>query len=106
MGNLEDSLLEYSIMKTINAGSNVCCDGCNGPYPEQGDEINGGVIIGSSAYCQACSDRYGWEAEDYEYADEITEIMDKNKTFKQNVLDYREKMTGSTDAITRIYSIK
>ena len=90
------------LVNEINAGSAVCCDGCNGPYDE--NKMNGGVIIGSSAYCQECSDRYGWEAKDYEYADEVTEVMDKDKTFEQNVLDYREKMTGSTNAISRIYA--
>ena len=106
MGNIEDSLLDFAVIHTINAGEEVCCDGCNGPYPENGDAINGGVIIGSSAYCQACSDKYGYDSEDYEHADEIDEIMDKEKTFKQNVLDYRKKMTGSTDGITRILSYK
>ena len=98
MSIFEDAVL----VNEINAGNVVCCDGCNGPYDE--NKRNGGVIIGSSAYCQECSDRYGWEAEGYEHADEITDIMDKDKTFEQNVLDYREKMTGSTNAISRIYA--
>ena len=91
------------LINSINIGEEVCCDGCNGPY---GENENGGVIIGHSAYCGECSDKYGYDKPDYEYAHEISEFMDKNKTFKQNVLDYRKRTTGSTDGITKFYTSK
>ena len=48
--------------KIINGGDVVICDFCNG-----GDETMGGVIVGSSAVCGDCTDRYGYDKEDYEY---------------------------------------
>ena len=103
-GIFDDAVL----VEVINAGEEVCCDGCNGPYPENGDKINGGVIIGGSAYCQSCIDKYGYNDDDKSnfFPDIQIQAMDENKTFKQNVLDYRKKMTGTTDGITRIYTSK
>ena len=86
----------------INMHDTVLCDGCNGPY---GDNKKGGVIIGSSAYCGECADKYGYADENYEYADEIDEIMDLNKSFKDNVLEYRKRITGSSDGIMRIVAM-
>ena len=94
---------DAKLVHVINAGENVCCDGCNGPY---GNNIYGGVIIGGSAYCGECSDKYGYSNEDYKYADEITEIMDFNKSCKDNVLEYRKRMTGSSDGIMEILTMK
>ena len=85
------------LIEVINIGDDVCCDGCNGPY---GDNIKGGVIIGRSAYCGECADKYGY------YTDkDIDEVMDLNKSFKDNVLEYRKRTTGSSDGITRIFTM-
>jgi|TARA_R110000824_G_scaffold98780_5_gene235513 hypothetical protein len=84
-----------------NFGEVVVCDGCNGPY---GDNLMGGVIIGRSAYCGECSDKYGYTKPDYEFADEVDEIMNNNETFNENVLQFRERITGSRDGIQKIYT--
>ena len=85
------------LVDEINFGDDVCCDGCNGPY---GDNMNGGVIIGRSAYCGECADKY-----DYYLAKDIDEVMDLNESFKDNVLEYRKRMTGSSDGIMRIFTM-
>jgi hypothetical protein len=83
--------------KIINGGDVVICDFCNG-----GDKTMGGVIVGSSAVCGDCTDRYGYDKEDYEYANEVSEVFDKERSFKDNVLEYRLKVYGTSDAITVI----
>ena len=90
------------LVEVINSGDTVCCDGCNGPY---GDNVNGGVIIGHSAYCGECADKYHYYSSDYEHKHEIDEFMDLNKSFKDNVLEYRKRMTGSSDGIMRIFTM-
>ena len=85
------------LIEVINIGDEVCCDGCNGPY---GDNMNGGVIIGRSAYCGECADKY-----DYYLDKDIDEVMDLNESFKDNVLEYRKRTTGSSDGITRIFTM-
>ena len=100
MGKVKGLFEDAVIIHHSNYGEVVCCDGGNGPYDE--NRMNGGVIVGSSAMCQECCDRYGYDKPDYKYADEVDEIMNKNKTFEQNVLDYRKKMTGTSDAIVQI----
>ena len=90
------------LVEVINSGDTVCCDGCNGPY---GDNINGGVIIGHSAYCGECADKYHYYSSDYEHKHEIDEVMDLNKSFKDNVLEYRKRTTGSSDGIMRIFTM-
>jgi hypothetical protein len=85
------------LIKEINLGNEVICDGCNGPYDD--NKMNGGVIMGSGAYCQSCAD-------EYDYEKTADEVMDKNKTFQQNVLDFRKRMTGSSDGIMRIYTME
>jgi len=93
MGLFDDAKL----VEVINIGDEVCCDGCNGPY---GDNMNGGVIIGHSAYCGECADKY-----DYYLDKDIDEVMDLNESFKDNVLEYRKRTTGSSDGITRIFTM-
>jgi len=90
------------LVNVINSGDAVCCDGCNGPY---GDNVNGGVIIGRSAYCGECADKYHYYSSDYEHKHEIDEFMDLNKSFKDNVLEYRKRTTGSSDGIMRIFTM-
>ena len=90
------------LVDVINSGDTVCCDGCNGPY---GDNINGGVIIGRSAYCGECADKYHYYSSNYEHKHEIDEFMDLNKSFKDNVLEYRKRKTGSSDGIMRIFTM-
>lgn len=92
---------DFVLVNKTNIGDVVVCDGCNGPYEEN---IMGGAIIGSSAYCGECCDRYGYNLPDYEYKNEISEILDEKSTFKENVLNYRKRMTGSSDGIMRIYT--
>ena len=91
---------DMKLIHSSNIGDIVICDGCNA----DGKESNGGAIIGSSAYCGKCCEKYGYDKKDYKYADEIDEIMDKSKTFQQNVLGFRKRMTGSSDGITRMYT--
>ena len=50
--------------------------------------------------CGECCDKYGYDKPDYKYSDEVDEVWDKEKTFKQNVLDYRTKTYGTPDLIT------
>ena len=79
--------------ETFNYGEVVCCDFCN-----EGEESKGGVLIGSHAVCGTCCDKNGY----YEDDDEIDLTFDKDKTFKQNVLEYRKKVYGTSDAIVTI----
>ena len=89
------------IMEEFNYGQVVVCDHCNGP---EGKNLMGGVIVGSPAVCGECCDRYGYYNPNYEYADEIDEIWSKDKTFHDNVLDYRQRVSGSKDMIIQIGS--
>lgn len=84
-------------VETNNYGEVVCCDFCN-----QGEESKGGVLIGSHAICGTCCDKNGYYEDDYKYKDEIDLTFDKDKTFKQNVLEYRKKTYGTSDAIVTI----
>ncbi|MAG27148.1 hypothetical protein CMI47_16550 [Candidatus Pacearchaeota archaeon] len=86
---------------TNNYGQIVVCDGCNGPY---GNNVKGGALVGSYAMCGECCDRYDYDKSDYKYANEVDEIWDKEKTFKDNVLEYRERTYGSSDLIISITS--
>lgn len=88
---------DYSKAEVSNYGEVVCCDGCNGPY---GANMNGGALIGSYAMCGECCDKYGYDKPDYKYEDEVDEVWDKEQTFVQNVLDYRQKTYGTKDLIT------
>ena len=89
------------IMEEFNYGQVVVCDHCNGP---EGKNLMGGVLVGSHAVCGECCDRYGYYNPNYEYADEIDEIWSKDKTFHDNVLAYRQRVSGSKDMIVRIGS--
>ena len=82
-----------------NYGEVVACDFCN-----YGEETYGGVLIGSYAICGDCCDKNHYDKPSYEYSNEVDVIFDKDKTFRDNVLDYRYKTTGSRDAIQVITS--
>ena len=84
-------------VEQTNYGEVVCCDFCN-----QGEESKGGVMIGSNAVCGTCCESKGYYKDDYKYKDEIDLIFDKDKTFKQNVLEYRKKTYGTSDLIVTI----
>lgn len=84
---IEDN--EYS----HNAGDMVACDFCN-----EGEETMGGLLIGSYAICGDC-------AKTISHPEEITERFDENKTFRQNVLEYRKRAYGFTEAITKVSSL-
>ena len=84
-----------------NLGEVVICDSCGKDYTILEDK--GGIIFGSYAYCPACSPQMISNAKKYKEENYLT-IMDKEKSFKQNVLDYRVKMSGSADATRTIIS--
>ena len=84
---------------TTNYGEVVACDFCN-----EGEESTGGVLIGSYAICGDCSEKNGYYNETYKYKDEITEHFNINQTFRENVLEYRERSYGTRDAIQTIVS--
>tara|TARA_S200002703_G_scaffold36276_3_gene31404 strand:- start:1271 stop:1555 length:285 start_codon:yes stop_codon:yes gene_type:complete len=86
------------LVHTSNIGDLVICDFCN----KDGKLSKGGVMIGSHAVCGDCSEKNNYYSKDYKYNNEIDEVFDINKTFQQNVLDYRKKKTGSSDGICRI----
>ena len=81
-----------------NIGELVVCDFCNA----DGKESKGGVLVGSYAICGKCTDKHGYLKDDYEYKDEIAEVFDKDKTFQENVLAYREKTYGTRDGFTQV----
>ena len=76
----------------IDLGDFVCCDFCN----SDGEDSHGGVVVGSSAICGFCCEQNGYYKDDYEFKDEITEFFSLAHTFKENVLDYRKRTTGTT----------
>lgn len=84
-------------MEIIDIGEEVHCDFCN-----EGEDSMGGVIVGSNAVCGKCTKKYEYDKPDYKYADEIGVIFDKKKTFKENVLQYRELMYGSRNGTIEI----
>jgi ribosomal protein S17E len=85
--------MEMELKSEIDGGEFVACDFCNG-----GEETMGGALVGSNAVCGKCLKNV-----EEKYPEEITERFDVNKTFRQNVLEYRVKAYGTSHAITRIY---
>ena len=85
--------------ETNNYGEVVACDFCN-----LGEETRGGVLIGSHAVCGDCCDKHGYDKKEYKYSNEVDVIFDKEKTFRDNVLEYREKAYGTRAAIQTIIS--
>ena len=80
-------------MEKMNLGDFVCCDFCN-----YGEDTYGGVLIGSNAVCGACSEQNGFYDDDYQYKDDIKEYFSMQNTFKENVLEFRKRTTGTTNA--------
>jgi|TARA_R100001244_G_scaffold130725_1_gene103140 hypothetical protein len=80
-----------------NYGEVVACDFCN-----FGEETYGGVMIGSYAVCGKCCDDRGYYKD--ENSSDVDEVFDTSKTFRDNVLEYREKTYGTRDAIQIITS--
>ena len=80
-------------MEIINIGDFVCCDFCN----SDGEETYGGVLIGSNAICGNCCEKNDYYNPDFKFKDEITEFFSKDKTFKENVLNYRLRTTGTDE---------
>ena len=74
----------------INDGDFVACDFCNG-----GEDTMGGVLLGSYAICDNC-------ARTLSNPEEVDFLFDPTKTFRENVLKYREETYGTSDAITVI----
>ena len=83
--------------ESTNYGEVVACDFCNG-----GEESAGGVMMGSYAVCGDCSEKNGYYKNSYQYKDEIDEFFDTEKTFRDNVLEYRQKVYGTRDLIQTI----
>tara|TARA_R110000824_G_scaffold2234_7_gene10464 strand:- start:1764 stop:2027 length:264 start_codon:yes stop_codon:yes gene_type:complete len=83
--------------ETTNYGDVVACDFCN-----YGEESMGGVLIGSYAICGECCDSRGYYKD--EHSADVTETFDTSKTFRDNVLEYRKKVYGSSDLIQTITS--
>ena len=52
--------------------------------------------------CGDCCEKNDYYKEDFEYKDEISVRFDMDKTFKQNVLEYRKNTYGTSDAIITI----
>ena len=82
-----------------NYGDIVICDSCGSDH-----ETYGGVLsIGGNATCgTCCEDRDYYNEENKKY---VAEYFDKNKTFKQNVLDYRRRVYGTSNLIVQMRSI-
>ena len=83
--------------ESTNYGEVVACDFCN-----YGEESMGGVLIGSYAICGDCSDKNGYYKD--ENNSDIDKVFDNSKTFKDNVLEYRKEVYGSSDLIQTITS--
>jgi len=84
----------------INIGEEVICDFCN----SSGEDSHGGVMVGSNAVCGICCEKNGYYKSDYEYKGDIAEFFPKDKTFKENVLEYRLRTTGSKSGEITIQS--
>ena len=81
--------------ETTNYGEVVACDFCN-----YGEDTMGGVLIGSYAICGDCSDKNGYYKDESNH--DVDEVFDNTKTFKDNVLEYRQKVYGTRDLIQTI----
>ena len=93
-------------MTVIRTENFVVCDFCN-----EGADSYGGVLVGSTAICGNCSEKNGFTSEGipnqaYEFKDEISKYFDKDKTFQENVEEYRLKHIGTRDAITIIETFR
>jgi hypothetical protein len=84
-----------------NHGLVVICDFCN-----EGEDTMGGVLIGSYAICGDCCETHDYRNPEHLNADEIDEIWDIEKSFHDNVLDYRERVYGTKELITEIISLE
>ena len=80
-------------MEIINIGEEVICDFCN----SSGEDSHGGVMVGNNAVCGICCEKNGYYKSDYKYKGDIAEFFPKDKTFKENVLTYRLRTTGTTE---------
>ena len=81
------------VVHSANLGDTVVCDF----YNADGSLSKGGVMIGSNAVCGDCCDKYNY------YNDkEVDEVFDRDKTFQENVCDYRKRTTGTSDGIMQI----
>ena len=90
-------------MTVIRTENFLVCDFCN-----EGADSYGGVLVGSTAICGNCSEKNGFTNEGipnqaYEFKDEISKYFDNDKTFQENVEEYRLEQYGTKDAVTIIY---
>lgn len=78
----------------LNAGPVVCCDMCNCP----GEDCYGGVILGSTAVCGCCCERYNSHT-----SPDADVLLNPTRTFKENILAYREQQYGSSDCVITLF---
>ena len=71
----------------FNFGEEVACDFCN-----YGEDTMGGLLIGSYAICGDC-------AKKITHPEEVDRVFNPEKTFRQNVLEYRKEVYGTSDCI-------
>lgn len=84
MSNKQDIFDDFKVIDLSESmGDVVCCDFCN-----LGDETMGGVMIGSNAVCGDCCKKNDYY---FDKANDVDHYFDRNKTFKENVLQYRQK---------------
>jgi hypothetical protein len=88
------------LMHSQNIGDVVVCDFCNG----DGKNSVGGIVMGSYAICGKCCEKNNYYDKEHEHADEIDLVFSQDKTFQENVLEYRKQQTGSSDGIISVYS--
>ncbi len=89
-----------TLVHTQNLGDLVVCDFCN----LDGKESTGGVMIGSNAVCGKCCEKHNYYDTEHENADEIDLVFSQDKTFQENVLEYRKQQNGSSDGIMSFYT--
>lgn len=88
---------------TMNFGDVVACDFCN-----YGEETMGGVLMGSYAVCGDCGQKHKYikvNGDSIEYTEKAKKESDKGeiqlwdleKSFRENVLEFRMKTTGTSN---------
>lgn len=85
----------------INAGKVVLCDYCNADAESlEGEDSLGGGLVHSSALCPACYTEAVKRCKQ-EYPEEMKYFspFPADKTFYQNVLDYRKEHYGNDDLV-------
>ena len=110
-----------NITETNNYGEIFICDCCGSEcVPEYDDDgvitNGGGVVVGSTAYCPDCCDKWEYYKDGKPSYDKFQEDIengmrkdsiiwfDRNKSFKENGREFRIKRYGTPDLITQFVS--